>query len=221
MRSLSMFTLGAAALVLTAGCKKNDEQPPQTGYQQPPPGYQQPPPGYQQPPPGYQQPPPGYQQPPPGQNAPPPNTPTTPPPPRGGGQATPVDANMAAAAMAIIGPLAQSQAPGAKAVGSPLAGNFQQGQTLEAAVQLSPGKCYTVVAAGAPGVSEVNVQLVATTPLPGLAPVLAQDADTGAQAVLGKAPDCYKWAFMFSAPAKVVLTVAGGAGLAAAQVYEK
>ena len=110
---------------------------------------------------------------------------------------------------------------GAKPVGSAIVGNFQTGQTLEGQLQLQPGKCYTVVAAGVPPVTEVNLQLVAVMPIPGMVPILAQDSDQGPQAVVGKKPNCYKWPMPVGAPVKVILTVAGGSGIAAAQVYEK
>jgi hypothetical protein len=140
-----------------------------------------------------------------------------------GPQATPIDPAAAAAVQPILNQLALSKAPaGAKPIGSVMAANFQQGQQLEAQVQMDPGKCYTVVGAGLPpAVTELNIQLVAVTPLPGTAPVLAVDNTTGAQAVLGEKPNCYKWAWPIAAPVKVVVSVAGGAGLAAAQLYAK
>jgi hypothetical protein len=122
----------------------------------------------------------------------------------------------------ILNELAKKETvAGAKAVGTAMVGNFQTGSVLETQVQLQPNKCYTVVATSLPPVSELNVQLVAVAPIPGLAPVLAADSDTGPSAVLGRKPNCYKWALPLAAPAKVVLTVAGGSGLAAAQLYEK
>ena len=118
--------------------------------------------------------------------------------------------------------LATQEAPaGAKPVGSMLAGQFQQGQTLEQQLSLQPGKCYTVIGTGLPPVSEVNVRFVAVTPIPGSAMVMAQDQGTGASAVLGKKPNCYKNPAPFALPVKLVLEVAGGSGVAAAQVYEK
>ena len=72
-----------------------------------------------------------------------------------------------------------------------------------------------------PGVTEVDVQFVAVSPIPGMAPVMAQDNAQGSQAVLGPNPDCYRWALPAAAPVKLVLTVRGGSGIAAAQVYEK
>ena len=197
--------------------------------QQPPPGGpygQQPPqqPGYgQQPPPGYgQQPQPGYGQQPQPQPSATGAVPGMPAGPAPGSPAQPLDPAAGAAATAVLGQLAAgAMVAGSKPLGSPLVGNFGQGSTLEATVQLSPNKCYTVVGAGLPPVSELNIQLVAVSPIAGMAPVLAADSDSGPQAVLGRKPNCYKWAWPMGAPVKVVLTVAGGSGIAAAQVYEK
>jgi len=219
--------------------------------QQPPPGYGQPPPGQpgyaQQPPPGYapqpgyppaqgqpQYPPPtpGYAPPPPpqAQPAPPaqpapggfPGFPGAAPPSAGGGTAQALDPAAAGIVTSVMSQLASSQIPpGAKPVGSAVAGNFQTGQTLEVRTQLQPGKCYSVVGVAVPTVTELNLQLLAETPIPGAAPVLATDQDTGPQAVLGKKPNCYRWSLPFAATVKLVVQVAGGQGLAAAQLYEK
>jgi hypothetical protein len=238
--------VGAVALIAAVGCGGGSEEPQtqanaqqqpygQPGYGQPQPGYGQPQPGYGQPQPGYgqPQPQPGYGQPQPqpgyGQPQPAPTgaataapgMPGMPPMQQQGPMAQQLDPSAGAAATAILTQLsAGAIQPGAKPIGSPLVGNFQQGQQLEAQLQLTQGKCYTVVGAGIPPISEVNLQLVAVTPLPGLNPVLAVDNTAGAQAVLGGKPNCYKWALL-SAPVKVVMTVAGGSGIAAAQVYEK
>jgi hypothetical protein len=186
----------------------------QQPYGQQQPGYGQQQPGYGQQPPGG--PPPGGQPPPGG--APPGMPPTAAP----GTPAQQLDPSAGAAATALLGPLSQgSIMAGAKPVGSAIVGNFQTGQTLEGQLQLQPGKCYTVVAAGVPPVSEVNLQLAAVVPIPTLSPILAQDGDQGPQAVVGKKPNCYKWPMPVGAPVKVILTVAGGSGIAAAQVYEK
>jgi hypothetical protein len=133
-----------------------------------------------------------------------------------------IDPAAASVVQPLVNQLAKSfTVAGAKPVGSLLAGNFQTGQTLEAQVQLQPQKCYTIVATALAPVSELNLQLVATTPLPNVSPVLATDSETGPTAVIGKKPNCYRWPFPLPAPAKVVLQVTGGSGLAAVQVYEK
>ena len=139
-----------------------------------------------------------------------------------GGSAQVIDPAAATIAQPLINQLAKSAiVAGAKPVGSLLAANFQTGQTLEGQVQLQPQKCYTIVATGIGPITELSLQLLATTPLPNLSPVLATDNDTGATAVIGKKPNCYRWPFPLPAPAKVVLQVTGGSGLAAVQVYEK
>jgi hypothetical protein len=134
--------------------------------------------------------------------------------------ATPLDPMAAQAATQGLTLLAQQNVePGATPVGGALAGNFQPGQCLETQVMLSPGKCYTAVAAGL-GPTEVDVQLVA--PLPGaLAQTIAQDQTTGPTAVLGPKPNCFRWAAPVAAPMKLVLKVSGGQGPAAVQLYEK
>lgn len=164
------------------------------------------------------------------QTAPPPTatTSTAPPPPpvptaTGGPSATPLDAASAGAAAQALDVLAKQSAPGAKAVGGTmLAGNFQQGQILETTFNAQPRKCYSVVGAGLPNVQNLDLQLVAQTPLPGLgSPVLATDQTAAPNAVLAPHPNCWKWAFPMAAPLKVVMTVSAGSGIAAAQVYEK
>lgn len=206
-----------AALAAAAGCKKKEQDAQTGGYQQ---GGQQP---YGQQPYG-QQPQQPYGQQPQG-TAPPPATAAPPPAtaaPPAGTAAQPIDASMAAAATPILQGLSQQWVvAGAKPLGNPAAANFAQGQVLEVPIQLNPGRCYTIVAAGVPPIAEVNLQVIVNAPIPGLAPVLAQDTDTGATAVIGKKPDCYKWALMVAAPAKIVMTVASGSGMAALQVYEK
>jgi hypothetical protein len=140
----------------------------------------------------------------------------------GGGSCPPAQALDAMAGMAAtqgLNLLAQQNAPGAKAVGSPLAGNFQAGQCLEVQVTLNPGKCYTAIATGA-GPTEVDVQLQLPLPPPGNQ-TIAQDNASGPMAVLGKSPDCFKNPSPFPAPMKLVLKVPAGQGMAAAQLYEK
>ena len=107
-------------------------------------------------------------------------------------------------------------------VGSAIAGNFQQGQSLEAQVQMNPGKCYTVVGVGLPPIQNLDIALIPAVAIPGLpAATMAADNTVGANAVVGDKPNCFKWAFPMSGMMKVVMTVSQGSGVAAAQVYEK
>ena len=221
----------------------------QPGYGQP--GYGQPPygqpPGTQPPmtqPPMTQPPatqPPGF--PPPATQPPATQPPATQPPapggfpfpipgfpgtgPAPGGQpgsgaslATPIDPNFAAAATVPLSALAISDAPGMQKEGGVFAGQFQQGQVLEQPLQLLPGKCYTVLAVGA-GITEMDISLVAVTPLPGAPPVLAQDQSTGQSASLGGKGNCFKWQWPVGVNAKAVLKATAGQGVAAGQIYVK
>lgn len=132
------------------------------------------------------------------------------------------DPALAAAVQPMITALATSQTvAGSKAIGAAFAGNVGGAQTLEQQIMLQPNKCYSVAAVGMPPISELNVQLVAVTIVPGMAPILATDQDTGPSAVLGKKPNCYKWALPLPVAVRVVVTAAGGSGLAGAQVFEK
>lgn len=138
---------------------------------------------------------------------------TTPPPP---------DPAIAAAVTPMLTQLAASQTvAGSKALGAALIGNVGGALTLEQQIMLQPNKCYSVVAVGMPPISELNVQFLAITVIPGMAPILATDQDSGASATLGKKPNCYKWALPLPVAVKVVVTAAGGQGVAAAQVFEK
>lgn len=151
-------------------------------------------------------------------------TPTTPPvtttPEKN--LAAPVDVSMAAAAAPLIQYMAASHLPaGAKPLGAPFAGQFAEGQVLEQRVSLTPGKCYTVVAAATPPVQKISVAFHPVVDPPGATlPAIVKSEDSGTQAVLGRKNDCYK------PPAGqtqvlLVLTVDKGRGVAAAQVFEK
>jgi hypothetical protein len=137
-----------------------------------------------------------------------------------GPTAAALDPTAAQAATQLIAPLGTQNAPaGAKPLGSAVAGNFQQGQSLESQFQMTAGKCYTVVGVGLPPVTNLDLSLVPVL-LPGLpAPTLAVDNTVAATSIIGAKADCIK--AVFSAPVKLVMTVSQGTGVAAAQVFEK
>jgi hypothetical protein len=111
--------------------------------------------------------------------------------------------------------------PGAKAHGAPLAAQLQQGQCTSVTINMSPGKCYTVVGAAAPTVQNLDLALVPVV-LPGLPEVVtASDASVAATAVIGEAPHCIKWALPAPGSMKLIMSVAAGQGVAAAQVLER
>lgn len=159
--------------------------------------------------------------------APAPATPAPSPVPvataQAGTPAQSADATTAAAVTQLLGPLAKEHAmPGAQPVGQAIAGNFQEGQSLEAQVQFNPGKCYTVVGIALPPATDLDIQIAPISALPGLpVAVLAADNSVGTTAIVGGKPNCVKWALPMGAPMKVIVTMKGGSGMAAAQVYEK
>jgi len=137
-----------------------------------------------------------------------------------GAAAQRIDPNVAGAATLPLMAFANQAAPGMQREGNVAAGNFSEGSVLEEAVNLQPGKCYTVLAVGA-GPSEVDISLVATTPVPGMNPVLAQDSGTGQQASLGGNGNCYKWPWPMAGQAKYIVKATRGSGIIAAQLYVK
>jgi hypothetical protein len=132
------------------------------------------------------------------------------------------DPAVAAAITPMLTQVASTQTvAGSKALGTAMVGNVAPGAPLESQIMLQPNKCYSVVAVGMPPIAELNVQFLAVTIIPGMAPILATDQDAGATAVLGKKPNCYKWALPLPVAVKVSVQSAGGSGVAAAQVFEK
>ena len=219
----------STAMSLVVGCSKDTPpaQQPQQGYngqypQQP--GYpQQQQPGYpQQQQPGYPQQQPGQQ--PPAQQGGGLQIPgLTPQPSSGGasgGSAQALDPNLAQLAVAPLTVFANTEAPGMAKEGPTVAGNFQEGQTLEGTFTFQPGKCYTLVAVGA-GIQNIDLEMQYVTPLPGLSPSIGKDSQTGAQASIGGKANCLKPLSPFPANAKFIVKATKGAGVAAAQLYSK
>ena len=139
----------------------------------------------------------------------------------GGGYAQPLDPSAAAGVNVILAGLAAQEAPGAQPAGSIFAGLFMEGQVLEQPVNLQPGKCYTIVATSLGPVQELDV--IVYGQIPPLPPgTLAEDSTTGPMATLGgRAGGCWMSPSPLPMPAKIVLRVAKGSGMAAAQVYFK
>lgn len=125
-------------------------------------------------------------------------------------------------AQSVLNELAKSHImPGAVPAGAVRVGFLGPNQRYEQVVNLEPTKCYTVVAAGLLPVAEVNIQLIPATGLPGVQPVLAADQTTGPHAVLGKAPNCFRWPLPTAGAARLVTQVTAGQGIVATQVYGK
>jgi len=131
-----------------------------------------------------------------------------------------IDPNFAQAATIPLTQLANQHAQGMAKEGTPVAGNFSEGSSLETAFQMLPNKCYTLVATGA-GVTELDVKFVILTPLPGQPPVVAQDNMTGQNAVIGANGQCYRLPSLVGVNAKWIMTATHGSGVAAGQLYSK
>ncbi|HOU89784.1 MAG TPA: hypothetical protein PLU22_02000 [Polyangiaceae bacterium] len=231
MRGSSVqLIVGAVSLGLVLGvtaCKKKQDAQagyPQAAYGAPQPGYgtatqpaygTTPQPGY-----GTTTAPPGGTTA-PGTTAPGTTAPgTTAPGTAAAGTCTEIDAAAAAAAQPIITAMSSGSVPaGAKPLGAVIAANCQAGGRISKPIQMQPGKCYTVVGAGV-GVTELNMELK-TVAVGGMAPVMSQDQETGSQAVIGKQPNCYKWAWPMGGTMNLDIIAAAGSGIVGAQVYEK
>jgi hypothetical protein len=135
------------------------------------------------------------------------------------GAAQPIDPNLASVATVPLMGYAQQEAQGMAREGNLVAGNFKEGQTLEQPFQMLPGKCYTVLAVGA-GISQIDLAIVAVTPIPQASGVLAQ-ASGGTSAALGGRGNCFRWDLPVGINAKFVVRAARGQGLAAGQLYSK
>jgi hypothetical protein len=145
-----------------------------------------------------------------------PTAPTT-----GTGPATPIAPMLAAGVQPMLVSLGQSEAQGAQPDGSPFAGQFAAGQTLEQTINIKGNGCYTIVGASL-GIQQLDIALV-IQPAPQLQPItVAQSSGTGPNATLGgKATGCWRNPTPFAGQGKVILRASSGQGLAAAQVFSK
>jgi hypothetical protein len=112
-------------------------------------------------------------------------------------------------------------APGMNPEGTPMAGTFTEGQVLEQPITITPGRCYTFIAAGV-GATELEIQLVAQTPIPAIAPLMGDISGTGGKVVLGKGAGCIKLALLpVAVPSKWVIKAKRGGGVIAGQAFSK
>ena len=147
--------------------------------------------------------------------------PTGPAPLAGTGPATPIAPMAAAVVQPILVGMGQNEAQGGQPDGSPFAGQFAAGQTLEQTINIKGNGCYTVVAASM-GIQQLDIALV-VQPSPLMQPItVAQSSGTGPNATLGgKATGCWRNPTPFVGQGKVILKATSGQGLAAAQVFSK
>lgn len=148
-------------------------------------------------------------------------TATAPGPMTGTGPATPIVPMLAAGVQPMLVSMGQTEAQGAQPDGSPFAGQFAPGQTLEQVINIKGNGCYTVVGASL-GIQQLDIALV-VQPTPVMQPItVAQSSGTGPNTTLGgKATGCWRNPTPFAGTAKVILRATSGQGLAAAQVFSK
>ena len=137
------------------------------------------------------------------------------------GPATPIAPMAAAVIQPILVSMGQNEAQGAQPDGSPFAGQFAAGQTLEQNINIKGNGCYTIVGASV-GIQQLDITLV-VQPTPLMQPiVVAQSSGAGPNATLGgKATGCWRNPTPLAGTGKVILRATSGQGLAAAQVFSK
>lgn len=132
-------------------------------------------------------------------------------------RATPIDVSMAIGLAPVIQYLAGAHlTQGAKPLGAPFAGQFKEGQELEQRVKLTPGKCYTVVAASLPPLTSLAVSITSVSD----DVVLKKETEGGTQVALGRKKEC----LVVTEPqsdVRITVLAEKGSGVAGAQVFEK
>ena len=153
-------------------------------------------------------------------------TATTPPPPPtatsplpGDGGPVEFDEPTKAILEEVINRKAKKDARFMKKEGTIFGASLTEGSQFEHTIMLNPGKCYTVIAVGGAGVEEVDLEIQAKAPIPGLpSATIAVDNSGGREA---KIKPCWKNVFPAGFPASVVLKARRGTGAIGAQLYVK
>lgn len=162
--------------------------------------------------------------PPPTQTTPPPPPPADagPPPPPADAMTTALSTEVEKMLQDAIKAIAAKEAKGMKPEGDLIKGAVQQGGQLEQPIMIQAGKCYSIVGMAGPVVTELDIELRASSPLPIPMPggglVVAVDGDRGPEAAI--AP-CWKNLLGVPFPATVVVKATTGSGPIAAQVFVK
>lgn len=157
--------------------------------------------------------------------------PTSPPEPAepsllAGFEAQDVDDPVAKEAQGLSdGPLAERaavDAAGMQLEGDLIAGKLAPGEVVEHEFKLQPGRCYTLIAVGGDGVSELDATFETMAPVRGKADTLVADSATGNVAVIGGGGTCFARAANDTALAvRWVLRVRGGSGVVVTQLYAR
>ena len=125
-----------------------------------------------------------------------------------------------AALKAAIEARAATEAKGMKPAGEFFGGVAPAGGTVESPqMMIDLGKCYSVIAQGGMGVTELDIQLQAVSVLPFIqSPTVAVDQTTGNMAAISP---CWTNNYPAGFPGKVVLKATAGSGPVGAIVYVK
>jgi hypothetical protein len=114
---------------------------------------------------------------------------------------------------------APTEAKGMKPTGELMSARLGTDGHAQARLSLLPGRCYTVVGFGGPGVFVYQINLMTSPPL---APqVLAQSAADGPHPTVGANEACIKHNYPLPMQVQVDMHVARGQGMVAAQAYMK
>ena len=135
-----------------------------------------------------------------------------------GGPALPIDVAYMFRAQSALGQVAGQHMVKMKPDGDAFAGQFNNGQVLEQAFEIEPGRCYGAVAVGV-GISELEMALVLGEPP--VDHVMGRDELKGWQAVIGPSGRCISNPLPATAEAKLVITAVTGQGQVLARIYSK
>jgi hypothetical protein len=114
---------------------------------------------------------------------------------------------------------APAEAKGMKPTGELMSARLGTDGHAQARLSLAPGRCYTIVGFGGPGVFVFQINLMTSPPL---APqVLAQSAADGPHPTVGANDACIKHNYPLPMQVQVDMHVARGQGMVAAQAYAK
>ena len=122
------------------------------------------------------------------------------------------------------GPLAESaarEAPGMQLDGDLIAGKLAPGEVVEQEIRLAPGRCYTLIAVGGSGITELDAEILRMNPVRGKGDALASDTATGNIAVVGGGGSCFTFDGKTPTAARFVLRARSGSGVAVSQLYAR
>ncbi len=122
------------------------------------------------------------------------------------------------------GPLAEAaarEAPGMQLDGDLIAGKLGAGDLVEQEIRLAPGRCYTLIAVGGDGITELDAEILRMSPVRGKGDTLAADTATGNMAIVGGGGACFTYDGKTPTAARFVLRARAGSGVAVSQLYSR